>query len=39
MLSISVHVYGRDLRTAKRNLYYPESHLVCPHPNTEFKLD
>lgn len=35
-VSVSLHVYGKDLRTTHRHLYLPDRNIVRFNPNTEF---
>jgi len=35
-VSISIHVYGRDLRTTGRKTYYPDRNEALPNQNDEF---
>jgi predicted metal-dependent enzyme (double-stranded beta helix superfamily) len=38
-VSVSLHVYGADLRNTHRLLYDPEAGVAAPHPNDEFVDD
>ena len=36
-ISISLHVYGRDLRHTDRHIYDEKKEIMVPNPNSEFE--